>query len=127
MDLVDAGTPLTLVIDDAEALQDGPMARYLDGLVRRARDLDLLIVAAVGTDDLLANRHRGWLAELRRSRTGILLSPRSHTDGEAFDLRLSRHLDTRGPVGRGLLVVDGEPTAVQVARPGRPARRPGPA
>ena len=107
--------PKALVIDDAELLADGPAAKLLEGLVRTARDNDLVVVVAATTDDLLLSRFRGWLAEVRRSRSGLLLTPAAVTDGEVFDLRLPRSTSSGWPPGRALLVLRGEATSVQVA------------
>ncbi|MBO0886726.1 MAG: hypothetical protein J2O38_04965, partial [Acidimicrobiales bacterium] len=112
------GAGAVVVIDDAELIGDGPAARVLEGLVRDARDSGVLIVAAATTDDVLLSRYRGWLADLRRSRAGLLLTPTSAADGEVFDLRLPRDLDRSWPPGRALLAVRGETMPLQVAVPG---------
>ena len=79
---------LTLVIDDAELIGDGPEGAVLERIVRDGRDTGTVVVAAATTDELLLNRYRGWLATARRSRTGLLLAPGAQTDGEVFDIRL---------------------------------------
>jgi S-DNA-T family DNA segregation ATPase FtsK/SpoIIIE len=73
----------------------------------------LVVAAAEPAEAALA--FRGLLAALRRSRTGLLLSPRSAADGEAFGLRVGA-IDAVPP-GRGLLVHAGRAIAVQVADP----------
>jgi S-DNA-T family DNA segregation ATPase FtsK/SpoIIIE len=115
--LAAAGRPAALVIDDAELLADGPVARVLEGVVRTARDDDVVVIAAATTDDLLLSRFRGWLADARRSRCGLLLTPASATDGEVFDLRLPRSTGGHWPAGRGLLAVRGQTSTIQVALP----------
>jgi S-DNA-T family DNA segregation ATPase FtsK/SpoIIIE len=82
--------------------------------VRDCRDTGSVLVTAATIDDLLLNRHRGWLAAARRSRSGLLLNPTSHTAGEVFDVRLSRSISGNWPLGRGLLVLHGETTLAQV-------------
>ena len=109
--------PLALVVDDAELLADGPAALRLEQAVRGARDQGVLVLAAATTQDLLLNRYRGWLADARRGRTGLLLNPTSHLDGEVFELKLSRSLSGAWPPGRGLLVVRGSGELVQVPEP----------
>lgn len=109
--------PAALVIDDAELLGDGPPARILEALVRTARDTDLVVVAAATTDDLLLSRFRGWLADARRGRSGLLLNPASAADGEVFDLRLPRSTTGGWPPGRALLALRGHAAPVQVAIP----------
>ncbi|QXC61376.1 FHA domain-containing protein [Aquihabitans sp. G128] len=103
-----------LVVDDAELLADGRTARILEARVRTARDDGLAVVAAATTDDLLLQRYRGWLAELRRARTGLLLAPASSADGEVFDLKLARSTGGTWPAGRGLLVRRGRSELLQV-------------
>jgi len=46
-------------------------------------------------------------------RTGVLLRPESAADGDVLGVRAL--LDDRLPVGRGVLVVRGQQTPVQVA------------
>ncbi|HEX7277694.1 MAG TPA: hypothetical protein VF244_10005, partial [Acidimicrobiales bacterium] len=116
-ELLDELAPLAVVVDDAELLADGPPAVELGRLVRTCRDSGSVLVAAGTTDDLLSSRYRGWLADARRPRSGLLLCPATATDGELFDLRLPRSAGAGWPPGRGLLVDRGRPSLVQVARP----------
>jgi DNA segregation ATPase FtsK/SpoIIIE, S-DNA-T family len=111
-----AGRPLAVVVDDAELLADGQVALHLEPLVRLARDGELVLVAAGATQDLLLHRYRGWLADVRRTRTGLLLDPVTHTDGEVFDLSLPRSMAGGWPPGRALLVERGATQLVQVAQ-----------
>jgi S-DNA-T family DNA segregation ATPase FtsK/SpoIIIE len=60
--------------------------------------------------------------DARKSRAGLLLSPRSPYDGEVLGIRLGKGTagaPTLGPhpAGRGLLVVAGTATPIQVATP----------
>ena len=73
-----------------ELLADLALTDALEVFARSARDRGAVLVAAATTEDLLANPYRGWLATLRRARTGLLLNPASHVDGEVFGLRLPR-------------------------------------
>ena len=109
---------VALVVDDAELLLDSPLAPVLEQAVRRARDVGTVVVAAGTTDDLLAC-YRGFVVDLRRSRTGLLLSPQTAGDGDLLGVRLSR--STGGDVipGRGLLAVRGQVHPLQVALPER--------
>jgi S-DNA-T family DNA segregation ATPase FtsK/SpoIIIE len=115
------GRPLAVVVDDAELLADGQAASQLERVVRLARDGDALVLAAGATQDLLFSRYRGWLADARRTRTGLLLDPVSHTDGEVFDVRLPRSVAGGWPPGRGLLVLRGTTQLVHVALPPDPS------
>jgi S-DNA-T family DNA segregation ATPase FtsK/SpoIIIE len=110
------GGPAALVVDDAEMITDAGATRVLEALVRSARDSGLVILAGATTEDLVLSRYRGWLAEARRSRSGLLLTPGASSEGELFDLRLPR--STSGvawPAGRGYLARRGHGTLVQVA------------
>jgi len=112
--LTDVAGPVALVIDDAELITDPAATDALEVFARSARDRGAVLVAAATTEDLLANSYRGWLATLRRTRTGLLLNPSSHVDGEVFGLRLPRSVRGGSPPGRGLLVVRGESAPAQV-------------
>jgi S-DNA-T family DNA segregation ATPase FtsK/SpoIIIE len=104
-----------LLIDDAELLVDSGLAHVLERAVRGARDAGTLVVAAGTTEDLVTG-YRGFVVELRKSRTGLLLSPQSSADGDLLGVRLSR--STGGPVrpGRGLLVRRGRVEPLQLAQ-----------
>jgi S-DNA-T family DNA segregation ATPase FtsK/SpoIIIE len=115
--IADHAGRLTLVIDDAELLGDGPEGPVLERIVRDGRDAGTVVVAAATTDELLLNRYRGWLATARRSRTGLLLAPGAATDGEVFDIRLPRGQARSWPAGRALLVRRGDNSPVQVPIP----------
>jgi DNA segregation ATPase FtsK/SpoIIIE, S-DNA-T family len=104
-----------VLVDDAELLLDTPMADALETLVRNARDADQAVVAAGTTDDLGA-QYRGFTVDLRRSRSGLLISPQSGGDGDLLGVRLPRNM-AAGPPGRGLLVLNGTITPVQAALP----------
>jgi DNA segregation ATPase FtsK/SpoIIIE, S-DNA-T family len=106
--------PLALIVDDAELVSDHTLTETLAQFGREAQDTGSVLIAAATTEDVLTNRYRGWLAVARRSRSGLLLAPTSHIDGEVFDLRLPRSVGGNWPPGRGLLVVRGETTPVQV-------------
>lgn len=110
--------PCCVLVDDAELLGEGKAAQALEALVRSARDTGHVVAAAATTDDLLAQRFRGWLVEHRRSRAGLLLTPASSVDGEALDIKLPRGTDgSTWPVGRGLLVRRGSWSVIQVTAP----------
>lgn len=119
--LLDAAAlgPMALIIDDAELLTDPALTGVLETFARQARDRGSLLVAAATTEDVLANAYRGWLAAARRSRSGLLLNPASHVDGEVFGLRLARSVNGGWPPGRAMLVTRGEVSAIQVAQLGR--------
>ncbi|MGH3663060.1 MAG: FtsK/SpoIIIE domain-containing protein, partial [Micromonosporaceae bacterium] len=113
-----ADRPVALAVDDAELLVEGPAADLLEGFTRTARDSGNLVIAAGGTEDLMLQRYRGWLAMMRRVRCGLLLNPSSYVDGEVFDLKLPRSTHGGWPPGRALLAERGGAIAIQVAVPG---------
>jgi S-DNA-T family DNA segregation ATPase FtsK/SpoIIIE len=111
-----AGTPLAVVVDDAELVTDTPAAGVLDRFMRAARDRGH-IMAVAGTTDDLSIGFRGFIVDARRARTGVLLTPRSALDGEALGIRLPRDTGGRWPPGRGLLVSRGVACPLQLALP----------
>jgi S-DNA-T family DNA segregation ATPase FtsK/SpoIIIE len=117
---------LAVLVDDAEIVAESPAAGVLDRLMRAARDSGHLVVIA-GTTEELSVGFRGFVVDVRRSRTGLLLAPRGPLDGEVLGVRLPRNTGEAVPVGRGLLIVRGAVTQLQVALPtpvGRPGRQP---
>jgi S-DNA-T family DNA segregation ATPase FtsK/SpoIIIE len=118
--LAKAAAATALIVDDGELLGPGPLADRLEEYARGCRDTGSLLIAAATTEDLLLNRYRGWLAATRRSRSGLLLNPASHVDGEVFELRLPRSIGGGWPPGRALLVERGEVTMTQVPAPQGP-------
>ena len=104
--------PGAVLVDDAE-LVEGPMADLLIQVSRDGRDSGHSLVVAGTTEDL-ATVFRGFVADVRRSRTGLLLGVASHLDGELLGVRLPRASVRPGPAGRGLLVRHGAVDVVQV-------------
>ena len=105
--------PLAVLVDDAELLHDAAVADLLQQVLRDGRDRGHVMVLAGTTSDLAAS-FRGFTADARRSRTGLLLSPASHLEGELLGVRLARSAAFSGPPGRGLLVRGGHVQLVQV-------------
>ncbi len=103
------------MVDDAERLKDTDVAPVLSEVLRQG-DRGRALVIAAATDDL-SRAVRGYLNDVRSSRSGLLLTPDTHLVGELLGVRLPRSAAFRVPVGRGLLVVDGDVTVVQVPLP----------
>ncbi|MGW2217391.1 FtsK/SpoIIIE domain-containing protein [Nonomuraea sp. NPDC001684] len=108
-----------VVVDDAELVNpDSPLGTSLEEVLRSGRDGDHGLLIAGSTGDL-AVAYRGFVAETRKSRTGVLLSVQGPTDGDLFSIRLPRGAGG-GPPGRGLLVTTGNITPIQTALPDTP-------
>ncbi|MEO3873657.1 FtsK/SpoIIIE domain-containing protein [Nonomuraea sp. B12E4] len=105
-----------VLVDDAELINaDAPLGMALEEVLRSGRDGDHALLIAGTTGDL-AVAYRGFVAETRKSRTGLLLAVQSQADGDIFTIRLPRGT-TGGPPGRGFLVTTGNITPVQAALP----------
>jgi S-DNA-T family DNA segregation ATPase FtsK/SpoIIIE len=114
--LLEAEHRFVVVADDAELLDETDLGDALQALLRSARDGDHAVVIGGTTDDL-GRGYRGFMADARKTRTGLLLGIQSADDGELLGLRLPRNAAWGGPIGRGLLVTAGIPVPVQVALP----------
>ena len=121
---VDRTGRLAVLVDDAELVADSVAGVVLDRLARGARDAGRLLIVA-GTTEELAVGFRGFAATARKSRAGLLLSPRGPYDGEVLGIRLPNGVagaaaagPAAGPAaGCGLVVVGGTATPLQVALP----------
>ncbi|MCT9928755.1 FtsK/SpoIIIE domain-containing protein [Planotetraspora sp. A-T 1434] len=106
-----------LIVDDAELISpESMLGLAVEEALRTARDGEHGLLLAGTTGDL-ATAYRGFVAEARKSRTGLLLAVQSPADGDLFNVRLPRGA-VGGPPGRGLLVVSGTATPIQAAIPG---------
>ncbi|GAA2888538.1 FtsK/SpoIIIE domain-containing protein [Streptosporangium fragile] len=103
-----------VIVDDAELVSpDSPLGAALEQVLRTGRDAEHGLVIGGTTGDL-ATAYRGFVAEARKGRTGLLLSVQSPADGDLFNVRLPRGA-VGGPPGRGLLVTLGSVTPIQTA------------
>lgn len=115
-DLVASHRQYVVLVDDAELVNpDSPLGTALEEVLRSGRDGDHGLLIAGSTGDL-AVAYRGFVAEARKSRTGVLLAVQGQTDGDLFTIRLPRGA-SGGPPGRGLLVTTGTVTPIQSALP----------
>lgn len=101
--------PCLVVVDDLEALVDTPIDAALRELLVHGQPM----VAAANADDIV-NIYRGLAIEIRKSRTGVLLSQRRH-HGDLFNVRVD-NARVRRP-GRGLLINAGSITPIQLYNP----------
>ncbi|WP_067129591.1 FtsK/SpoIIIE domain-containing protein [Microtetraspora malaysiensis] len=115
--ILDGRREYVVIVDDAELISpDSPLGLALEEILRSARDGEHGLLIAGATGDL-ATAYRGFAAEARKSRTGLLLSVQSPADGDLFGVRLPRGA-VGGPPGRGLLITSGTATPIQAALPG---------
>ncbi|WP_420637618.1 FtsK/SpoIIIE domain-containing protein [Candidatus Poriferisocius sp.] len=107
-----------VLIDDAETVIDH--GGHLKALA--ADPPDGLHIVAAGNADRLRTAYGHWTAEIRFSRTGVLLQP-SPLDGDLFGLQLPSRPAMASPgtmattPGRGYLVHNAQPTVIQLAHP----------
>ncbi|MBO3745160.1 cell division protein FtsK [Streptosporangiaceae bacterium NEAU-GS5] len=105
-----------VIVDDAELLSpESMLGLAVEEMLRGARDGEHGLIIAGTTGDL-TTAYRGFTAEARKARTGVLLSVQSPADGDLFNVRLPRGA-VGGPPGRGLLIISGTVTPLQAAIP----------
>ena len=85
-------------------------------MLRAARDGEHAVVIGGTTADL-GRAGPGFVADVRRSRSGVLLSAESPDDGALLGIAYPRNGPFGGPTGRGLFVASGVPAPIQVALP----------
>ncbi|MFE7073678.1 FtsK/SpoIIIE domain-containing protein [Streptomyces sp. NPDC057620] len=109
-----------ILVDDAELFMGAEIDPDLALLARGGAGAGWGLVVA-GNAESLSLSLAGWVGQVKRNRSGMLLSPQSLGDGDVVGVRLTRGLVGGAPQpGRGLLHLgDGTLTAVQV-----PAARP---
>lgn len=108
------GRPTAVIVDDLELMGvDGWMVDLLTKHLPKLRDTGSVLVAAGTTDDL-GSSYRGPASVLKKSRSGVLLSPGAPADGDHFGIKLPRSLTGGMPPGRGLFSAAGQWQLVQV-------------
>ncbi|MYG57247.1 MAG: hypothetical protein F4067_07170 [Acidimicrobiia bacterium] len=105
-----ADPPILVLIDDAETV--GDPNGDLKALATESGP-GLHIVAA-GRADRLRTAYGHWTAEIRFSRTGVLLQP-TPLDGDLFTIQLPTRPALPSLPGRGYLIQNGQPTILQIA------------
>ena len=121
LDLLAAGdAPLLVLVDDVELLgADGWLPTMLGDLVDRFRATGS-VLAAAGTPAEMGGIYRGPVVALKRSGSGLMLSPQTSTDPDMFGVSMARSLLGQSlPPGAGYLMRSGlPPERVQVIWPG---------
>ena len=104
------GPPTLVLIDDAETVPDP------DGTLKAlaAEPRPGLHIVAAGRADRLRTAYGHWTAEIRFSRTGVLLQP-TPLDGDLFTIQLPTRPTLPTIPGRGYLIQNGHPTVIQIA------------
>lgn len=103
--------PVAILVDDVHTMTDAPVGDVLGEVL--CTDDGRRAVIAAGRNDELGVIFRGPSVAVRRSRSGLLLQP-GPGDGDLLGVRLPRMSSSTVP-GRGVLIVAGEATPVQVA------------
>jgi S-DNA-T family DNA segregation ATPase FtsK/SpoIIIE len=115
--LESASGPLAVLVDDAEALHQTPVAEVLAQIPVEGRGRGHALVIA-GTSGELLRAVRGFTAAARQFRCGLLLTPEAAQLGqELFGTKLPRSAAFDRPPGRGYLIQAGQATLVQVPQP----------
>ncbi len=111
------GSGSLILVDDAEALREGPMGAVMTALVQQARDKGFGLVIA-GQNQDLSGGFSGWIYEARKGRQGIVLSPQEPLAGDLFGGRVQRtSLQPRITPGRAVLFDgSGDQVLIQVPR-----------
>jgi S-DNA-T family DNA segregation ATPase FtsK/SpoIIIE len=93
-----------VVVDDFEVIgADSPLGQLLGETYAGMRDTVNAMIIAGGIDEIGAV-YRGLPSDLKRGRTGLILSPRASNDGDVLNARLPRSVGAAVPPGRGLLI-----------------------
>nr|BFE58987.1 FtsK/SpoIIIE domain-containing protein [Dactylosporangium thailandense] len=99
--LDELGGPVVVLVDDADLLTAPAADKVLRDVAAGGRDRGRAVVYA-GAADALSIALGSWLTAARRSRRGLLLTPRSITEGDAIGARLvSSQVRMAAPPGRG--------------------------
>jgi S-DNA-T family DNA segregation ATPase FtsK/SpoIIIE len=117
--LLTGEAPMLALVDDVELLgADGWLPTLLAELVDRLRDTGS-VLAAAGTPAEMGGLYRGPVVALKRSGSGLMLSPQSSTDPDMFGVSMARSLLGQSlPPGGGYLMRSGlPPERVQVIWP----------
>jgi DNA segregation ATPase FtsK/SpoIIIE, S-DNA-T family len=107
--------PTVILVDDAEILRQCDASDVLTSVVRRSTGKPVGVVIAGDADDVCGG-FSGWQVEMKKSRSGLLLSPQNMSDADLIGVRLQRgSIGNAVQPGRGLLHLgDGEVRTVQV-------------
>jgi S-DNA-T family DNA segregation ATPase FtsK/SpoIIIE len=108
-----ANGPLVIIIDDAEAFARSEADEALRDWLRETTPGQAAVVVGGNLEDV-RNEMRGVVAEAKKPKAALLLSPGSSMDGDLVGIRLPKNLTGRMPPGRGIFAMQGDMTVVQV-------------
>ncbi|MFT4083013.1 MAG: FtsK/SpoIIIE domain-containing protein, partial [Nocardioides sp.] len=113
-----ADGPSLVLVDDLELVgADGWLPGVLESHLNEIRDSGS-VLAGAGTPSEMGSVYRGPIVALKRSGSGVMLSPQSTTDTDMFSARVPRSLIGQSlPPGGGFLVRTGAVERIQVIWP----------
>jgi len=105
-----------IAIDDFEIMGgDHALGPVIEEHLRTCRDANGGVLVGCGIDEV-SGMYRGVVAQVRKTRTGLILAPRSADDGAHLSARLPRSIGGPVPKGRGVMVTTGGWSWVQVPK-----------
>ena len=105
-----------IVIDDFEMMGgDHALGPVIEEHLRTCRDANGGVLVGCGIDEI-SGMYRGVVAQVRKTRTGLVLAPRSSEDGTHLSARLPRSIGGPVPKGRGVMVTTAGWSWVQVPK-----------
>ncbi|WP_243859133.1 FtsK/SpoIIIE domain-containing protein [Actinomyces sp. ZJ308] len=107
---------IVIVVDDFDTLtNDHSINPTIEAHIKTCRDHDGGVLVACGIDEV-GGMYRGVVATARKTRTGLVLAPRSADDGSHFSARLPRSIGGPVPKGRAVQISTTGWTWTQVPR-----------
>ena len=100
-------------IDDCEDLSDGTFASTMEIMIRELKQS--LHVVAAGDTSAFTRAYSGWLADIKKPKSGLLLNPDPMNDGDILGVKIKALPGQIFPPGRGYLCLDRQAVLIQVA------------
>ncbi len=110
--LDETGPDVLVVVDDCEDLAEGTFAMTMESLMREMKQK--LHVVAAGDPTVFARAYTGWLAEVKKPKSGLLFKPDPQMDGDITGVKLRILPGQTFPPGRGFLCLDRQAILMQV-------------
>ena len=105
-----------IVVDDFDTLtNDHKINPRIEEHIKTCRDHPGGVLVACGIDEI-GGMYRGVVATAKKTRTGLVLAPRSSEDGSHFSVRLPRSIGGPVPKGRAIQITTTGWTWTQVPR-----------